>query len=141
MNKGFGVVSPRKPKGTGINTTLSPEETEIVLTEMYDFLERNDHLSVLGRMALRRYMNGEGRGAVVAAPWQAIDSDLIPTHYMVEHELRAAKLAYPGVIYDFKRYKPHSQFMFIYWKQEQPKNLAACQMIALGVPLINLYKS
>jgi hypothetical protein len=141
MSKGFGAVSPKKTKGTGITTTLSPEETQAVLAEMYDFLGRDDHLSILGRMALRRYMNGEGRGAIVSVPWQAIDPDQIPTHYMVEHELRAAKLAYPGVIYDFKRYKPHSQFMFIYWKQEQPKTLAACQVIVLGVPLIKLYQS
>jgi hypothetical protein len=141
MSKGFGSVSAQKPKGTGITTTLSPEETQTVLAEMYDFLARDDHLSILGRMALRRYMNGEGRGVVVSVPWQATDPDQIPTYYMTESELREAKLAYPGVIYDFKRYKPPSQFMFIYWKQEQPKTLAACQVIVLGVPLIKLYHS
>jgi hypothetical protein len=31
--------------------------------------------------------------------------------------------------------------MFIYWKQEQPKTLAACQVIMLGVPPIELYQS
>jgi hypothetical protein len=137
MGKGFGTLPPRIKK-PDIITTLSPEETQIVLSEMYDFLECDDNLAILGRMAIRRYVNGEGRGAIVAAPWQKTDPDLIPTHYMLESELRAAKLAYPGVLYDLKRYKPHSQFLFIYWKQDQPKMLAACQVIMLGVPLMKL---
>jgi hypothetical protein len=140
MGQGFGKVSSPKPKGSFVNTTLTPEETQMVLAEMYDFLECDDNIAILGRMALRRYVNGEGRGAIVAAPWQKTDPDLIPTHYMVDRELKEAKLAYPGVMYDFKRYKPHSQFLFIYWKQDLPKTLAACQVISLGMPLVKLFK-
>jgi hypothetical protein len=140
MGKGFGKVPSSKSKGSFVNTTLTPEETQVVLAEMYDFLECDDNLAILGRMALRRYVNGEGRGAVVAAPWQKTDPDLIPTHYMADRELKEAKLAYPGVMYDFKRYKPHSQFLFIYWKQDIPKTLAACQVISLGIPLVKLFK-
>lgn len=140
MGKGFSLVSPKKPKGNGIISTLSPEETQMVLSAMYEFLGWNDNIGVLGRMAMARYANGEGRGAIVAAPWQHEDPELIPTHYMVESELRAAGLAYQTVIDSLKRYKPHSEFVVIYWKQDQPKTLASCQIIGMGVPLIKLFK-
>jgi hypothetical protein len=141
MGKGFGTVQPQKPKRPAIISTLSDEETDLVLTEMYHFLGCEDNLSILGRMALRRYVNGEGKGAVVAAPWQHADPDLIPTHYMVEQELKDAGLAYPGVLYDFRSYKPCSEFLFIYWKQDQPKTLAGCQIISLKGPLIKRFKA
>jgi hypothetical protein len=140
MGKGFGIVPPPKKKGVGYISTLSPEETQMVLAEMYDFLEREDHLITLGRMAIRRYANGEGRGAVVAAPWQHADPYIIPTHYMDEHELRELGLAYPGVLHDHKKYKPYSQFQFIFWKQAHPKTLAASQVIEIGSSLIKLFE-
>ena len=91
-------------------------------------------------MAIARYTNGEGRGAIVAAPWQHEDPELLPTHYMVESELRAAGLAYPCVLENLRRYKPHSEFVVIYWKQAQPKTQAACMVMAMGFPLSKLFK-
>lgn len=54
MGKGFGIVPPKKPKGAAVITTLSPEETQMVLAELYNFLGCDDNANVLGRMAIRR---------------------------------------------------------------------------------------
>ena len=134
---GFGRVPHPKPKRRpNIITTLSPEETKLVLRKMYEFLECGDNLMVLRRMAIRRYGSGEGRGTVVAAPWQHLVPDIVPTHYMLADELKASGLAFPGILYDQKRYKPHAQFHFIYWLQDKPKTLAASQLISFDQPLI-----
>lgn len=109
-----------------------------MLEAMYDFLESGDNVDVLRRMAIRRYCAGEGKGAIVAAPWQHQDPDVIPTHYMIEPELRTAGLAYPVVIDSLRRYKPHSEFLLIYWKEEQPETRAVCQIIPLKGPLVKL---
>ena len=141
MGKGFGSVPPKKPKVKPILSTLSPEDTQRIITKMYDFLEYEGNANFLGRMAVRRYFGGEGKGAVVAAPWQDEDPDIIPTHYMVERELREAGLAFPTALDSLTRYKPHSEFLFIYWEQEKPEIMAACQVISLRSEHITLFHS
>lgn len=128
MGKGFGALA-QKAKRKPILSTLSEIDTQRILAKMFDFLNREGHVQTLSHMAIRRYLNGEGKGAVVAAPWQNPDPDIIPTHYMVESELRAVGLAYPTVIDSLNRYKPHASFVFIYWERNQPETMAACQVI------------
>lgn len=141
MGKGFGQPPPKKPQHQPILSTLSSEDTERVLFKMYDFLEWEDNAKTLGRMALRRYLEGKEKGAVVAAPWQHEDPDIIPTDYLNMRELREAGLAYPSVIDSFQRYKPHAEFLLIYWEQKDPEIMAACQVISLQSPAIHLYRT
>lgn len=136
--KGFGAVPPKKTKGKTIVSTLSPEDTHKVMGDMYEFLEYENNVDILCRMAIRRCFNGEGKGAIVAAPWQHEDPEVIPTHYMVEQELRESGLAYPVVLDSLRRYKPRSEFLLIYWKEVQPETMAACQIIHLRGPLVKL---
>lgn len=140
MGKGFGVTLPPKLKSKPIISTLSPEDTDRVLANMYEFLFYEENAHTLGKMAIRRYMGGEGKGAIVAAPWQSEDPELIPTHYMVEDELIEAGLAFPSVIDSLRRYKPHSEFTLIYWQQNQPENMAACQVISLRDSVFRNYR-
>ncbi len=130
MGKGFGVTTPKKSPRKTVKSTLSFEDTQTVLAEMDEFLRYEDNARILSQIAIKRYVNGEGKGAVVAAPWQNPDPDLIPTHYMVERELQEAGLLYPTVRESLRVYKPRSTFVVIYWKQEQPEIMAACQIIA-----------
>lgn len=132
MRKGFGAVAER-PKKEPILSTLSAADTQRVLTQMFDFLKHGDHAQFLSQMAIRRYLNGEGKGAIVAAPWQDADPEIVPTHYMVESELKDAGLAYETVIDSLRRYKPHSSFVFIYWERNEPETMAACQVISRNI--------
>ncbi len=136
MGKGFGALA-QKPKSKPILSTLSEADTQRVLAKMFDFLNYENHAQTLSQMAIRRYINGEGKGAVVAAPWQDINPDIVPTHYMVESELRDAGLAYPTVIDSLRRYKPHSSFVFIYWERDQPETMAACQVISRNIGTVS----
>ncbi|BDM82042.1 hypothetical protein [Acaryochloris marina] len=140
MGKGFGQDSPRKPKMKPVLSTLNPEDTERVLFKMYDFLGWEDNAKALGRMALRRYLEAKEKGAVVAAPWQSADPEIIPTDYMTFEEIRDAGLAYPTVLDSYRRYKPHAEFLLIYWEQDTPETMAACQVISLQSPAIHLYQ-
>ena len=140
MGKGFGKKPDKKPQKKPILSTLSPEDTERVLCKMYDFLGWEDNAKNLGRIALRRYLAGKGKGALVAAPWQHEDPDIIPTDYLNMSEIQEAGLAYPTVIDSFQRYKPHAEFLLIYWEQKLPEIMAACQVISLQSPAIHLYQ-
>ncbi|QUY41988.1 hypothetical protein [Acaryochloris marina] len=140
MGKGFGQDSPKKPKMKPVLSTLNPEDTERVLFKMYDFLGWENNAKSLGRMALRRYLESKQKGAVVAAPWQSEDPEIIPTDYMNMEEIRDAGLAYPTVLDSYRRYKPHAEFLLIYWEQDTPETMAACQVISLQSPAIHLYQ-
>ena len=140
MGKGFGQDPPKKPKLKPVLSTLSQDDTERVLFKMYDFLGWEENAKALGRMALRRYLAGKKKGAVVAAPWQSEDPEIIPTDYMNMEEIRAAGLAYPIVIDSYQRYKPHAEFLLIYWECKTPEIMAACQVISLQSPAIHLYQ-
>jgi hypothetical protein len=139
MGKGFGSIPPKKPKFKPILSTLSSEDTLRIVEKMSEFLEAEDNAGVLANIALRRYFNGEGKGTVVVAPWQDQNPDIIPAHYMVEQDLRDAGLAFQTALDSLERYKPHSEFLFIYWEREQPKIMAACQVISLRSPKIKRF--
>ena len=55
---------------------------------------------------------------------------------MVESELQHAGLLYPTVRESLRVYKPCSEFVVIYWKQEQPEIIAACQTISRRSALV-----
>ena len=139
MGKGFGIATANKKTRKTVKSTLSLEDTRTVLADLHEFLRYEDNARILSQIALKRYVNGEGKGAVVAAPWQNPDPDLIPTHYMVENELQDAGLLYPAVLESLKGYKPCSEFVVIYWKQEKPEIMAACQIISRRSSLIRSF--
>lgn len=139
MGKGFGLTPSKKPKLKPIVSTLSPEDTQRIVEKMSAFLEDGDNADVLAQIAMRRYFGGEGKGAVVVMPWQDDNPEILPTIYMVEQELREAGLAFPTTLDSLQRYKPHSEFLFIYWEREQPEIMAACQVISLRSPKIKVF--
>lgn len=140
MGIGFGDKPPPKPKVKPVLSTLTPEDTERVLCKMYKFLGWEENAKTLGRMALRRYHESKEKGAIVAAPWQSEDPAIIPTDYMNMDDIRTVGLAYAMVIDSFRRYKPHAEFLLIYWEQQTPEIMAACQVISLQSPAIHLYQ-